>query len=90
MLIDGGSSLNILYVETLDAMGVSWSKLLPSLFPFYGIVPGMKAYPLENNDLPVTVGVRDNFHTETLIFEVVTGRARTMQSSFAHATRSSW
>jgi hypothetical protein len=36
VLMDEGSSLNILYVETFDAMGVSWSKLRTSIFPFLG------------------------------------------------------
>ena len=42
-----------------------------SLFPFYGILPGMKAYPVGNIDLPVTFGSKTNFRTETLTFEVV-------------------
>jgi hypothetical protein len=52
VLMDGGSSLNILYVETLDAMGISRSKLRAFIFPFLGIIPGMRAYPLGNIDLP--------------------------------------
>jgi hypothetical protein len=31
----------------------------------------MKAYPVDNLDLPVTFGSRTNYHTETLTFEVV-------------------
>ena len=42
-----------------------------SLFPFYGILPGMKAYPVSNLDLPATFGSRANYCTETLTFEVV-------------------
>jgi hypothetical protein len=71
VLMDGGSSLNILYVETFDAMGSSRSKLRTSIFPFLGIVPGMRAYPMGNIELPVTFGERTNFRTKTLIFEVV-------------------
>jgi hypothetical protein len=41
--MDGGSSLNILYVETLDTMGISRSKLHASISPFLGIIPGMRA-----------------------------------------------
>jgi hypothetical protein len=69
--MDGGSNLNILYVETLDAMGISRSNLRTSVFPFLGIVPGMRAYPLGNIDLPVIFGDRGNFCTKTMIFEVV-------------------
>ena len=71
VLMDGGSSLNILYIDTLEAMGIPRDCLRASLFPFYGILPGMKAYPLGNLDLPVTFGSRTNYRTETLTFEVV-------------------
>ena len=40
-------------------------------FPFYDILPGMKAYPVGNIDLPVTFGSKANFCNETLTFEVV-------------------
>jgi len=39
-------------------------------FPFYDILPGMKAYPVGNIDLPVTFGSKANFRIETLTFEV--------------------
>ena len=71
VLMDGGSSLNILYVDTLEAMGIPRGCLRESLFPFYGILLGMKAYPVGNIDLPVTFGSKANFRTETLTFEVV-------------------
>jgi len=71
VLMDGGSILNILYVDTLEAMGIPRGCLRESLFPFYGILPGMKAYPVGNIDLPVTFGSKANFRTETLTFEVV-------------------
>jgi hypothetical protein len=45
-MMDEGSSLNILYVETLNAMGMSRSKLHATIFPFLGIIPSMRAYPL--------------------------------------------
>ena len=71
VLMDGGSSLNILYMDTRKAMGILRACLRESLFPFYGILPGMKAYPVGNIDLPVTFGSKANFHTKTLTFEVV-------------------
>jgi hypothetical protein len=52
-------------------MDISQSKLCTSVFLFLGIVPGMRAYPLGNIELPITFGDRNNFCTETLIFEVV-------------------
>ena len=71
VLMDEGSSLNILYIDTLEAMGIPRACLLASLFPFYDILPGIKAYPVGNIDLPVTFGSKANFRTETLRFEVV-------------------
>ena len=69
--MDRGSSLNILYIDTLDAMGNPRACLRASLFPFYGILPGMKAYLVGNLDLLVMFGSRANYCTESLTFEVV-------------------
>ena len=30
VLMDGGSSLNIMYANTLDEMGVDWTRLCPT------------------------------------------------------------
>ena len=38
VLMDEGSGLNILYVGTLDKMGIPRSSLCPNKAPFYGIV----------------------------------------------------
>ena len=40
VLMDGGSDLNILYVETLYAMCIPWSELRPVSSPFHGVIPG--------------------------------------------------
>ena len=52
-------------------MGIPRACLRASLFPFYGILPGMKAYPVGNIELPAMFGSKANFRTETLKFEVV-------------------
>ena len=70
VLMDGGSGLNILYVETLDAMGIDRSRIRPTGSPFYGVVPGTQAVPIGQIDLPVTFGTPENFRTEILTFEV--------------------
>ena len=44
--MDGGSGLNILYVDTLDAMRIPWSKLRLVGSPFHGVILGAQAYPL--------------------------------------------
>jgi hypothetical protein len=45
VLIDGGSSLNILFLKTFNQMGLSWSLLHRSWAPFHGIVTGVAATP---------------------------------------------
>ena len=40
VLMDGGSGLNIMYVETLDAMGVDRACIWLTGVPFHGIVLG--------------------------------------------------
>jgi hypothetical protein len=47
VLIDEGSSLNILFLETFDQMGLSMSLLCPSRAPFHGIVPGAVVTPID-------------------------------------------
>jgi hypothetical protein len=71
VLMDGGSGINMLYVSTLDEMGIPRSALRPSTAPFHGVVPGMEALPLGQIVLPVTFRGVWNFRTETLTFEVV-------------------
>jgi hypothetical protein len=52
VLMDGGSSLNIMYTETLDAMGIDRSRIWPSGVPFDGIVPGKQVIPLGRSTYP--------------------------------------
>ena len=56
VLMGGGSGLNIMYAETLDAMGVVRVCIRPTGAPFHGIVPRKQAMPLGQIDLPVTFG----------------------------------
>ena len=69
--MDGGSGLNILYVDTLDAMCIPWSELHPVSCPFHGMILVTQAYPLGQIDLPIIFGDRANFRSEVLTFEVV-------------------
>lgn len=70
-LMDGGSGLNLMYLDTFVELGLSRDQLRPSPHPFYGVVPGKQSLPLGQIDLPVTFGNADNYRTETLTFEVV-------------------
>ncbi|XP_066358200.1 uncharacterized protein [Miscanthus floridulus] len=69
--MDGGSGLNILYIDTLDAMCIPRSELRLTGSPFHGVIPGAQAYPLRQIDLPVMFGSQANFRSEVLTFEVV-------------------
>ncbi|XP_066324423.1 uncharacterized protein [Miscanthus floridulus] len=69
--MNGGSGLNIMYAEMLDAMGIDQSCIRSTEAPFHNIVPGKQAMPLEQIDLPVTFRSPTNYRTETLTFEVV-------------------
>jgi hypothetical protein len=88
--MDGGSSLNILYVHTLRLMGIGLDQLWPSTKPFHGIAPGKQVQPLGHIDLPVWFGTAKNFRKEMLTFEVVGSRAPTTLYLGSPATPNSW
>jgi hypothetical protein len=71
VLLDGGSSLNIIYIQTLDLLGIKRTQLRPSVGDFLGVVPGRRAEPVGRIDLPICFGTPSNFRKETLTFEVV-------------------
>jgi hypothetical protein len=71
VLMEGGSSLNIIYSQTLDLLGVRRAHLQPSVGGFHGVVLGKRAEPIGRIDLPVCFGTPANFRKETLTFEVV-------------------
>jgi hypothetical protein len=71
VLMDGGSSLNILYAHTLHLLGIGLDQLRPSTMSFHGVAPGKRVQTLGQIDLLVWFGTPDNFCKETLTFEVV-------------------
>jgi hypothetical protein len=71
VLMDRGSSLNIIYAETLGLLGIDLSMIRAGAAPFHGIVPGKHVLSLGQLDLPVCFGTPSNFRKETLTFEVV-------------------
>jgi hypothetical protein len=71
VLMDGGSSLNIIYAETLRLLQIDLSTIRAGATPFHGIIPGKRVQPLGRLDLPVCFGTPSNFRKETLTFEVV-------------------
>ena len=71
VLMDGSSSLNIIYLKPLNLLGIERAQLQPSAGGFHGVVLGKKALPVGRIDLPVYFGTAANFRKETLTFEVV-------------------
>jgi hypothetical protein len=71
VLMDGGSSLNILYAHILRLLGIGLDQLQPSTTPFHGVAPGKRVQPLGKIDLPVWFGTPSNYRKEMLTFEVV-------------------
>jgi hypothetical protein len=70
-VLNGRSGLNHIFASTLRKMGLDLTGMLvPSKSPFYGIVPGNAAHPLGTVVLPVTFGMRENYRTEFIKFEV--------------------
>jgi hypothetical protein len=71
VLMDGGSSLKIIYAETLGLLEIDLSMIRAGAAPFHGIIPGKHVQPLGQLDLPICFGTPSNFRRETLTFEVV-------------------
>jgi hypothetical protein len=69
-LMDGGSSLNIMYVETLTKLGLTKTQLRHSAVTFYEVVPGRQAKSLRSITLKVTFGNENNYQKEPITFEV--------------------
>jgi hypothetical protein len=71
VLMDGGSSLNIIYAETLGLLQIDLSSIRAGVTPFHGIIPRKRVQPLGQLDLPVCFGTPSNFRKETLTFMAV-------------------
>jgi len=70
-MMDGSSILNIIYLETLNILGIKRAQLQPSAGGFHGVVLEKKALPVGRIDLRVCFGTAANFRKETLTFEVL-------------------
>jgi hypothetical protein len=65
VLIDGGATLNIIFLEMLRKIGLDFAGLItPTRVPFYGIVPSKTAMPLGQITLPVMFGTQTNYRTK--------------------------
>ena len=69
--MDGGSSLNLLYQDTVRKMGINPSRIKPTKTTFKGVIPGVEARCTGSITLEVVFGSPDNFRSEELIFDIV-------------------
>jgi hypothetical protein len=71
VLIDGGSSINILYRDTMEKLGIREKQLQPSRTVFHGIVPGLSCSPIGKIKIDVLFGDNAHFRREPIWFELV-------------------
>jgi len=68
--MDGGSSLNLLYQDTVHKMGIDPSRIKPTKTILKGEVPGVEAHCTGSITLEVIFGSPNNFRSEGLTFDV--------------------
>jgi hypothetical protein len=71
VLINGGSSINLLYRSSLEKLGIPLAQLKPSRLTFHGIMPGHSYTHLGKVQLEVLFGKKGNSRCEPIWFEVV-------------------
>ena len=75
VLMGGGSSLNMLYQDTVRKMGINPSRIKPTKTAFKGVIPGVEARCTGSITLEVVFSSPDNFRSEELIFDIVPFRS---------------
>ena len=75
VLMDGGSSLNLIYQDTIRKMGIEPSRISQSNTTFKGVIPGVEARYMGSLVLEVVFGSPDNFRSEELIFDIAPFRS---------------
>jgi len=70
VLVDGGSSIDILFRDSLPALRLTAAQLKPYDAQFWGVLPGQSLAPLGQITLPVQFGTPDHFRTEFVNFVV--------------------
>ena len=70
VLMDGDSSLNLIYEDTVHRMGINRSRISPSNTTFEGVIPGVDAYGRGSIMLEVTFGSPGNSRSEELLFTI--------------------
>ena len=75
VLMDGGSSLNLIYQDIIRKMGIDPMKIFHSNTTFKGVTPGPYAKCTGSLSLEVVFGSPDNFRSEKLIFDIAPFRS---------------
>ena len=73
--MDEGSSLNLLYQDTVCKMGIDHSMIKPTKATFKGIILGVVASCTCSIALEVVFGSPDNYRAKELIFDIVPFRS---------------
>ena len=68
--MDGGSDLNLLYLDTIRKMGIDPTKVRHSNTSFQGVMPGPYAHCTGSLLLEVVFGSPDNFCRKKLTFHL--------------------
>ena len=61
VLMDGGSSLNLIYQDTVRKMGIDPTRITQSNTTFKGVIPGPEAHRTGSLVQEVAFGSPDNF-----------------------------
>jgi hypothetical protein len=90
VLMDGGSSLNIIYAETLGLLQIDLSSIRTGAAPFHRIIPGKRVQPLGQLICPSTSGLPPTFEGKPSRSRWSGSEEPTTQYWGGHATPSSW
>jgi hypothetical protein len=71
VLIDGDSSIDILFRNSLPALKLSQAGLKPYEAQFWGVLPRQSSIPLGQITLPVQFGTTEHFRTDYVNIVVV-------------------
>ena len=75
VLMDDGSSLNLIYQDTVRKMGIDPTRISQSNTTFKGVIPGPEARCMGSLVLEVVFGSPDNFRSEKLTFDIAPFRS---------------
>ena len=70
-LIDGGSSINLMYRHTMEKLNINPNMLESTRTTFHGIVPGAACVPMGRVRVDVIFGTKESCRVENIEFEVV-------------------